>query len=168
MKHLRVNGARKLVNRPRECETCENSLVQIKSSAYSALRRHGEVAYPEESCGILLGRFLDDGGPIMIVAMPCENARLDSPKNRYAIDPKDLIRIQRDARAQALEVVGFYHSHPDHPAEWSTTDLTEAHWLLCSYVITRVSDGIAAETRSFRLEGPEENKKFVEEPIVTE
>ena len=147
--------------------TCENSHVQIKPSAYAALRGHGEEAYPEECCGILLGRFLDEG-PSVSAAMPCVNTRRDSPKNRYTIDPKELIRIQREARIQELEVVGFYHSHPDHPAEWSTTDLAEAHWVLCSYVITRVSDGIAAETRSFRLEGSEESKKFVEEPIVPE
>ena len=145
--------------------------MRIHPSAYAALRRHGEQAYPEESCGVLLGQFLDSGRSVA-AAIPCANARRDSPRNRYAIDSKELIRIQREARDQGLEVVGFYHSHPDHPAEWSTTDLEEAHWVLCSYVITRVGVGVAAETRAFRLEGSElegsEDKRFVEEPIVQE
>jgi proteasome lid subunit RPN8/RPN11 len=93
---------------------------------------------------------------------------MDSLCDRYAIDPKDLIRIQREAREQGLDIVGFYHSHPDHPAEWSSTDIAEAHWWGCSYVITRVTQGLAAETRSFRLEGAGDEKHFVEEPIVEE
>jgi len=65
-----------------------------------------------------------------------------------------------------MEIVGFYHSHPDHPAEWSSTDLAEAHWIGCSYVITRVAAGVAAETRCFRLEGSWDEKRFVEEEVV--
>ncbi len=139
--------------------------VQIESSAYAVLRRHGEVAYPEESCGILLGRFLGEDRRA-ISAIPCVNARRDSPHNRYAIDPKDLIRVHREAREQGVEIVGFYHSHPDHPAQWSSTDLADAHWLGCSYVITRVERGQAAETRSFQLTGSEEEKRFEEEAIL--
>lgn len=141
--------------------------MQIEPSAYAALRQHGEKVYPEESCGILLGRFLGEDRSV-VSAIPCTNVRRDSPLNRYAIDPKEVIHVQREGREQGLEMVGFYHSHPDHPAEWSMTDLAEAHWLLCSYVITRVSEGAAAETRSYRLEGSEEDKRFVEEPITPE
>ena len=140
-------------------------MVQIEPDAYAAVRRHGEEAYPEESCGVLLGQFL--GRERLVgAAIPCANARRDSPRNRYAIDPKELVRIQRDARERALDIVGFYHSHPDHPAEWSATDLAEAHWVLCSYLITHVAKGVAAETRAYRLEGIEEEKRFVEEQIV--
>ena len=136
----------------------------MEPSAYAALRSHGEEAYPEESCGVLLGQFLGKERNVS-AAILCNNARRDSPRNRYAIDSKELIRIQREAREQGLDIVGFYHSHPDHPAEWSATDLAEAHWLLCSYVITRVENGVAAETRAYRLEGTEEEKKFVDEPV---
>jgi proteasome lid subunit RPN8/RPN11 len=145
---------------------CENSgMLVFDPHAYSALRCHGEGAYPEESCGVLVGR-LRDGGAAVASAIRCENIRRDSPRNRYAIDPKELVRIQREARVQGLEIVGFYHSHPDHPAEWSSTDLAEAYWVGCSYVITRVANGRAEETRSFRLEGSWEEKRFVEEEVV--
>src|SRR5438132_13815218 len=94
----------------------------------------------------------------------CGNTRDDSPHNRYHIDPRELIRLQREGRERGEDIVGFYHSHPDHPARWSTTDLAEAHWLGCSYVITSVEKGKATVTNSFQLEGADEDvKKFVEE-----
>jgi proteasome lid subunit RPN8/RPN11 len=75
--------------------------------------------------------------------------------------------VQRDARDRGLEIIGFYHSHPDHPAEWSPTDLAEAHWIGCSYVITSVDGGKATLTRSFALIGTtEEYKALVEEEIA--
>jgi proteasome lid subunit RPN8/RPN11 len=65
-----------------------------------------------------------------------------------------------------LSIAGFYHSHPDHPAQWSQTDLAEAHWLGCSYVITAVAKGRTVATNSFRLAGDtEENKRFEPEQI---
>lgn len=149
-------------------------MLTLSPSAQAALRRHGEETYPEECCGILLGVFKSDlpevEPNVATQAVPCTNVRSDSPRNRYAIDPKELIRIQRDARAQNLEIVGFYHSHPDHAALWSSTDLAEAHWIGFSYVITSVVRGQAKETRSFRLtgseEGSEEHKRFVEEELL--
>jgi len=96
-----------------------------------------------------------------------DNTRLDSPHNRYNIDPKDLIRIQREGRERGEDIIGFYHSHPDHPARWSQTDLAEAHWFGCSYVITSVEKGEAKITNSFELTGTEENdKKFVDESLT--
>ncbi|HEX9136818.1 MAG TPA: M67 family metallopeptidase, partial [Nitrospirota bacterium] len=129
-----------------------------------ALRRHGEETYPHECCGVLLGRFEDDGSKTVTTAARAGNTRDDSPHNRYNIDPKELIRIQRDGRARGEDIVGFYHSHPDHPAHWSPTDLAEAHWFGCSYVITSVDKGKAAITNSFELTGSDEaDKKFVNE-----
>ena len=65
-----------------------------------------------------------------------------------------------------MSIAGFYHSHPDHPAQWSETDLTEAHWLGCSYVITAVAQGNATETNAFLLAGDaEESKRFEAESI---
>jgi proteasome lid subunit RPN8/RPN11 len=142
-------------------------MLILAPDAHTALRRHGEEAYPEESCGVLVGRFCDRGS-VVDSAIRCKNLRHDSPRNRYAIDPKELVGIQREARGGGLEIVGFYHSHPDHPAQWSSTDLAEAHWIACSYVITSVASGKAAETRSFRLEGSWDDKRFVEEEIVLE
>jgi proteasome lid subunit RPN8/RPN11 len=71
-----------------------------------------------------------------------------------------------EARKHGLEVAGFYHSHPDHPAMWSQIDLDEAHWLGCSYVITEVPGGRATVTNSFLLSGTkEEDKQFVPQRI---
>ena len=90
----------------------------------------------------------------------------DSPQNRYHIDPQELVRIQRQGRERGEDIVGFYHSHPDHPARWSSTDLAEAHWFGCSYVITSVEKGKAAVTNSFELTGSDENdKKLVDEKM---
>ncbi|MGH9644498.1 MAG: Mov34/MPN/PAD-1 family protein [Terriglobales bacterium] len=141
-------------------------MLKISPTEYAALRRHGEETYPHESCGVLLGRFEDDGAKTVTRAAPCGNTRLDSLHNRYNIDPKELIHIQREGRARGEEIVGFYHSHPDHPAQWSETYLAEAHWIGFSYVITSVEKGRAAMTNSFELTGTDEtDKKFVDEPI---
>ncbi len=132
---------------------------------YDAIRQHGEQTYPHECCGVLLGR-ADPQGRTVTRTVRCGNTRSDSPHNRYHIAPSELVRIQREAREQALEIVGFYHSHPDHPARWSETDLAEAHWIGCSYVITSVEKGRASTTNSFLLAGDiEENKHFVDESV---
>ena len=141
-------------------------MLEISTSAYAALRQHGETTYPHECFGVLLGRFEDDSSRTATRAVPCGNTRDDSPQNRYNIDPKELIRIQREGHERGEEIVGFYHSHPDHPPQWSSTDLAEAHWFSCSYVITSVEKGKAAVTNSFELTGTDEtDKKFVDERI---
>ncbi|HTP27323.1 MAG TPA: Mov34/MPN/PAD-1 family protein, partial [Anaeromyxobacteraceae bacterium] len=78
----------------------------------------------------------------------------------------ELVRIASAARERGEDIVGFYHSHPDHPARWSQTDLAEAHWPGCSYLITRIASGRREETNSFVLEGTGEvDKRFREEEI---
>ncbi len=144
-------------------------MLQLSVSDYNRLRAHGEETYPHECCGVLLGKSIEVDGVStnqvhQIVA--AGNTRTDSAHNRYHIDPVELIRIQRQARQLSLDIVGFYHSHPDHPAQWSATDFAEAHWLGSSYVITRVAEGKADVTNSFYLRGTsEENKSFEPEPI---
>jgi proteasome lid subunit RPN8/RPN11 len=139
-------------------------MLKIPQSAYVSLRHHGEETYPHECCGVLLGHFDDNGSKTVARIACCGNTRQDSPHNRYNIDPGDLIRIQREGRERGEEIVGFYHSHPDHPAQWSPTDLAEAHWFGCSYVITSVDKGVATITNSFELVGSgEADKKFVDE-----
>jgi proteasome lid subunit RPN8/RPN11 len=136
-------------------------MLIINSAEYESLRRHGEETYPFECCGALLGRLTDNGREVQAVVR-CSNTRVDRPQDRYNIDPKELLRLARQADEQGLGIVGFYHSHPDHPARWSQTDLAEAHWLGCSYVITSVERGQAAETRSFLLAGATEEEKRLE------
>jgi proteasome lid subunit RPN8/RPN11 len=140
-------------------------MLQLTHTDYETLRAHGEETYPHECCGVLLGRS-EDGANIVHQVVRAGNTRTDSAHNRYQIAPAELIRIQRQARGLALDIVGFYHSHPDHPAQWSQTDFAEAHWLGCSYIITRVAQGKADVTNSFRLSGTsEEDKSFQDEPI---
>jgi proteasome lid subunit RPN8/RPN11 len=139
--------------------------LQIEKPVYDAIRAHGEETYPHECCGALLGRSAPEGWRIE-ASIKAGNARTDSAHNRYQISPAELMKIERESRRQGLSIAGFYHSHPDHPAQWSQTDLAEAHWLDCSYVITAVANGQAAATNSFRLAGDtEENKRFEPEPI---
>jgi proteasome lid subunit RPN8/RPN11 len=139
-------------------------MLKLPQPVYMSLRQHGEQTYPYECCGVLLGRFEDDGAKVVSRAARCGNTRADSPHNRYNIDPKELVSIQREGRQRGEDIVGFYHSHPDHPAQWSSTDLAEAHWFGCSYVITSVEKGKATLTNSFELTGVDEvDKKLVDE-----
>lgn len=140
-------------------------MLQISYADYEALRAHGEETYPHECCGVLLGKNEPDGNRVHQLVR-AGNTRTDSAHNRYNIAPQELVRIQRQARGLSLDIVGFYHSHPDHPAQWSPTDFAEAHWLGCSYVITSVEKGKAVLTNSFLLTGAEEDtKKFEDESI---
>ena len=142
-------------------------MLRISQQVYDALRQHGEETYPHECCGALLGRFCPQEGVNEVEeAVRATNTRTDSAHNRYHIAPQELVRIQRSSRERDLEIVGFYHSHPDHPAQWSATDFAEAHWIGCSYVITSVEKGAARQTNSFLLSGTtEEDKAFLSEPI---
>jgi proteasome lid subunit RPN8/RPN11 len=147
-------------------------MLRIEYSDYEALRAHGEETYPNECCGVLLGKNMAGEGNRAAAAnhvhqiVRAGNTRTDSAHNRYNIAPQELVKIQRQARGLGLDIVGFYHSHPDHPAQWSTTDLSEAHWLGCSYIITSIEKGKAKTTNSFLLVGTaEDNKKFEDEAI---
>jgi proteasome lid subunit RPN8/RPN11 len=140
-------------------------MLKVLHPCFHALRRHGEETYPHECCGVLLGTVEGDVRTVL-ECVRAGNTRLDSLHNRYHIDPGELVRIQRQARERELDIVGFYHSHPDHPARWSPTDFAEAHWIGCSYVITSVEKVTACVTNSFALLGEsEENKRFEDEKI---
>jgi len=144
------------------------SVLRLTRAVYRALRAHGEETYPNECCGALLGRQTLEGW-LVAAAVRAGNTRTDSAHNRYHIAPAELVRIEREARRQGLDIAGFYHSHPDHPAHWSLTDFSDAHWLGCSYVITAVSKGKAGATNSFLLAGAsEEDKRFEQETILVE
>ena len=148
--------------------TLTQTTLRMSGELYETIRRYGERTYPHECCGVLLGRSSEDGNAVE-AAIEAGNTRTDSAHNRYNIAPQELIRIQRQARERGLDIVGFYHSHPDHPAQWSKTDFAEAHWLGCSYVITAVEKGVAQQTNSFLLTGTtEEDKSFEDETIQVE
>jgi len=143
-------------------------MLKLTEQVYDTIRRHGEETYPQECCGVLLGRS-DDGVNEVGESVRAGNTRTDSAHNRYQIAPQELVKIQRLGRERGLDIVGFYHSHPDHPAQWSMTDFAEAHWLGCSYVITAVEKGTAKQTNSFLLTGTsEEYKSFENERMEVE
>jgi proteasome lid subunit RPN8/RPN11 len=112
----------------------------------TAIRSHGIAAYPDESCGALLGP--RDG--VVTVAAPIDNSTSLERRRRFLIGPDDYRRAERQAADAGLQVVGFYHSHPDHPAEPSAFDLEHA-WPNLSYAIVSVRRGAARELRSWRL-----------------
>ena len=143
--------------------------LNISQALHDQLRAHGEETYPHECCGILLGRSTPAGIDVADL-IRAGNSRTDSAHNRYHIDPRELIAAQREGRKLGLDIVGFYHSHPDHPAQWSSTDFAEAHWFGCAYLITAVEGdktiGQAKITNSFLLTGTgEEDKAFQPQPI---
>jgi len=87
-------------------------MLKLAPADYAALRRHGEETYPHECCGVLLGRTDDDGARIVTSTARCGNTRTDSPQNRYNIDPRELIRVQREGRERGEDIVGFYPPIP--------------------------------------------------------
>lgn len=139
-------------------------MLKISKADYDLIRWETERSYPLECCGILLGNAAS-GERVVTLTVPCDNARTDSPANRYSIHPEQLLAALKLARSRGENIVGFYHSHPDHPADYSATDLEEAHWFDCSYMITAVEKGHAEATNSFVLVGGEEKKAFEPENI---
>jgi proteasome lid subunit RPN8/RPN11 len=139
--------------------------LRIQRTLLEKLQQHGEETYPNECCGVLVGKFDEAGGKTVKTVVKCSNTRTDSPQNRYHISPVELVHIQREAELAGDDIVGFYHSHPDCPDQWSSTDLADAYWTGCSYVITQVEKGTAVHTNSFLLRGTEEDKHFEDEAI---
>ena len=127
-----------------------------------AVRAHGEEAYPHECCGFLLGRGEGDRKQVARVVRAA-NERSDSAENRYLISPEAYLRAEREASRAGLDIVGFYHSHPEAEARPSEFDRTHAlPW--CSYVIVSVKGGKARELTSWVLS--EDYSRFLPEPIA--
>jgi proteasome lid subunit RPN8/RPN11 len=128
----------------------------------SAIERYGEETFPNECCGFMLGR-LDGPDRGVVELMPAANDREDeAQRNRFLITPEAYLRGDKAARANGLDVIGFYHSHPNAPACPSQYDLDHA-WPFYSYVIVSVRDGAAADMTSWRLK--EDRSAFDPEEI---
>jgi proteasome lid subunit RPN8/RPN11 len=128
--------------------------LKISSELADKLRAHGVQSYPHECCGALLGRDTEVADRRVyreIHALhPLVNRRDDSPKNRFSVTSQDVLDAEKAARQQGLEVVGWYHSHPDHPARPSQYDRDHA-WPWYSYIIVSVANRIPGEMTSWRL-----------------
>lgn len=98
--------------------------MRIRREHLEAIGAHGREGYPYEVCGVLVGSATDGGRVDQVVPLP--NRETDRPQVRYQIAPEDLLRVQREAGAAGREIIGYYHTHPDHPARPSETDRTIA------------------------------------------
>jgi len=140
-------------------------MISISAQQLVAIREHGVRDYPYECCGLLLGRY-EAEGKLVKETYPISNAREESAKrNRFLIEPAELLRGEQYARSRDLEVVGFYHSHPDSPARPSQYDLEHA-WPTYSYIIVSTSEGAAGDLFSWEQE-PDRSKFNPEELRTT-
>ena len=139
-------------------------MIYLKPEQTASVREHGERDYPFECCGLLIGSFKADGIKEVAEVYPISNAREEAAKrNRFLIRPEELLRGERYARSLSLDVVGFYHSHPDHPAVPSGFDLEHA-WPTYSYIIVSVREGRAGDFFSWEMEP--DRSSFNQEQIL--
>lgn len=129
----------------------------LPHAVVDAIRRHGTECYPDECCGALIGR-----GGHAIEAFPLPNTTEEGARRRFLVRPVDYRRAEARAASLEAELLGFYHSHPDHPAEPSRYDLDHA-WPSFAYLIVRVADGKPLEVRLWRLRP--DRSDFDEEPV---
>jgi proteasome lid subunit RPN8/RPN11 len=134
--------------------------LAIDPAVVRRMEAHAAAAYPDECCGALIGR----ADPAAVVeAIPLPNATEEGPRRRFLVRPADYLAAEREAARRGLDLVGFYHSHPDHPARPSQTDLEQA-WPTLHYVIVAVASGEPADLRAWRL--AEDRSGFVEVAVT--
>jgi proteasome lid subunit RPN8/RPN11 len=139
--------------------------LSISPQVLKEIHAHGEAAYPEEGAGLLLGEVNGDERVVQAI-LGIENAREDEARhNRYLITAQDMLRGEQEAMRRGLDIIGVFHSHPDHPNRPSEFD---REWALpwYSYLITSVNAGRAQESRCWRLE--EDRSSFREERLIVE
>ncbi len=136
------------------------TILTISTELAERIRAHGAETYPHECCGALLGK---DSEPREILGLfPLINRRDDSPRNRFSVSTADVVEAEKVARQQGLDVVGWYHSHPDHPARPSQYDRDHA-WPWYSYIIDSVAEGCPQDMTSWRLN--DDREQFSPEEI---
>lgn len=147
----------------------------LSSEIAQKIREHGAETYPHECCGALLGRDLDPGASSapdvaklpsreILALYPLVNRRDDSPRNRFSVTSDDVREAERAAREKGIDVVGWYHSHPDHPAAPSQYDQDHA-WPWYSYIIVSVANGKPQDMTSWRL--TDDRSRFTCEDLET-
>jgi proteasome lid subunit RPN8/RPN11 len=129
-------------------------ILWISGHLAEKIRRHGAETYPHECCGALFGRDAETQsetpGREVLGSHPLVNRRDDSPRNRFSVTADDVQEAEKVARGQGLDLIGWYHSHPDHPARPSEFDREHA-WPWYSYIIVSVLNGAPQEMTSWRL-----------------
>lgn len=139
-------------------------MVYLTEEHIKQIEAHGERTFPYECGGMLIGRF-ENGKKTVLELLPMENAAAEAEQhNRVLILPKDVLRAERFARAKKLDVVGYYHSHPDHPAIPSQFDLDHA-LPVWTYIIVSVESGKAVDVRAWEMEN--DRSRFNEEEILS-
>ncbi len=133
--------------------------MKIATAAMDAAKAHGAEGYPHEICGVLVG---PRGGRTATEAKRARNLIVERARDRYEIDPLDHIRIQREADANGQDIIGYYHSHPDHPAQASVFD-TERSWSGYVYMIISVAGGTPVDANAFMAEN--DGGPFRSEPL---
>lgn len=138
----------------------------LQPADLAEIERHAVRTYPEECCGFLLGPLPSEPPEVRVTrVLAADNEREDSRHNRFVIRPEIVLQAHKQARAEGLTVLGYYHSHPDHPAEPSEFDREHA-WPGLSYLIVSVRGGQVAEARSWRLR--DDRGGFEPEAVATE
>ena len=125
--------------------------MKLSSETYDAITAHGEQGYPNEICGLLLGKDEANGRTIRALVPVGNSFETDEQYHRFLITPDDMFRAERRARQEGMDVLGVYHSHPDAPAQPSDYDRDHAAWTTWSYLILSVREGSAAELRAWKL-----------------
>src|SRR5262249_30594753 len=138
--------------------------LRLSALALEEIHREGASAYPHEGCGALLGRFRDEGSRVLRT-LPLRNRETDAPKVRFALSPGDYMHVETEAERLGLDLLGFWHSHPDHPARPSATDRAYA-WQGLFTLVLAVAQGEPRELTAWEIHGPD--SPFVELPIALE
>ncbi len=139
-------------------------MIRLPETAIEAIRQHGRESYRDEACGAMYGRLDGDSRDVVRVA-PLDNARDSERHRRFVVTPEAYRRAEAEAVQSGLTLLGFYHSHPDHPAYPSAYDLEHA-FPFFSYVILSVEDAEPKTMRSFVL--ADGRKEFLEESLEEE
>ena len=136
--------------------------IVVNQSCRDDMSAHAEDTFPEECCGTMLGRELEDGSREIVQVIRVENTKGENRERRFLIDPRSLLQAERTAKDAGLDVLGIYHSHPDHPSKWSEFDRVHAmpFW---SYLIISCIKGKTANIQSWRLR--EDRSSFDEEEL---
>ena len=127
-------------------------MISLSRNCIAELFAHLEAHYPHEACGVFIGRPGKDGAPDVVTSVrPVDNVNTERAHDRYEMDPKGQLAAEREARAGGWSILGIWHSHPDHPARPSQTDLDRA-WPRYAYMIVSIHSGKAGEWTTWELD----------------